>query len=118
MKSEDKILLLYAGIGIYSSSEKDRAYLDTVLDLASTGRLEFLVTDISYGMDYPFSCVFISKEFSDQRSMNDIYQFIGRGRLSNSAQIYMDETCMDRITSVKDETSEVELRNMIKMLKV
>jgi hypothetical protein len=121
MKSEDKILLLYAGIGIYSSGEKDRAYLDTVLDLASTGRLEFLVTDISYGMDYPFSCVFISKEFSDQRSMNDIYQFIcrgGRGRLSNSAQIYMDETCMDRITSVKDETSEVELRNMIKMLKV
>jgi hypothetical protein len=120
MKNEDKILLLYAGVGIYSSREKDRAYLDTVLDLASTGRLEFLVTDISYGMDYPFSCVFISKEYSDQRSMNDIYQFIcrgGRGRLSNSAQIYMDETCMDRITSVKDETSEIELRNMIKVLK-
>jgi hypothetical protein len=30
----------------------------------------------------------------------------------------MDETCMDRITSVRDETCEVELRNMIKMLKV
>lgn len=119
MKNEDKILLLYAGIGIYSSCEKDRAYLDTVLDLASEGRLEFLVTDISYGMDYPFSCVFISKDFSDNRSMNDIYQFIcrgGRGRLSNSAQIYMDEMCMARITSVKDETSEIELRNMIAML--
>ena len=120
MKSEDKILLLYAGVGIYSSCEKDRAYLDTVLNLASEGRLEFLVTDISYGMDYPFSCVFITKEYSDQRSMNDIYQFIcrgGRGRLSNSAQIYMDDTCMERIISVKDETSEIELGNMIEMLK-
>ena len=120
MKSEDKILLLYAGIGIYSSREKDRAYLDAVLDLASGGRLEFLVTDISYGMDYPFSCVFITKEYSDNRSMNDIYQFIcrgGRGRLSNSAHIYMDETCMERITSTKDETSDVELKNMIERLK-
>lgn len=119
MKNEDKILLLYSGIGIYSSNEKDKVYLDTVLDLASAGKLEYLITDISYGMDYPFSCVFISKDYSDKRSMNDIYQFIcrgGRGRLSNSAQIYMDETCMERITSVKDETSEIELRNMIKIL--
>ena len=120
MKSEDKILLLYAGVGIYSSREKDRAYLDTVLDLASGGRLEFLMTDIGYGMDYPFSNVFITKDYSDQRSMNDIYQFIcrgGRGRLSNSAQIYMDETCMARITNIKDETNEIELHNMLEMLK-
>jgi hypothetical protein len=121
MKSEDKILLLYAGVGIYSSREKDRAYLDEVLSLASAGNLEFLVSDISYGMDYPFSCVMITKEFSDQRSMNDIYQLIcrgGRGRLSNMAQIYMDDECMNRITSVKDETSEVELRNMIEVLRI
>jgi len=119
MKNEDKILLLYAGIGIYSSHEKDIVYLSEVLRLASAGKLEYLVTDISYGMDYPFSCVFITKDFSDNSSMNDVYQFIcrgGRGRLSNSAQIYMDDTCMERIISVKDETSEIELRNMISML--
>ena len=119
MKNEDKILLLYAGIGIYSSVEKDKVYLAEVLQLASAGKLEFLITDVSYGMDYPFSCVFITKDFSDTSSMNDIYQFIcrgGRGRLSNSAQIYMDDTCMERIISLKDETSEIELKNMISLL--
>ena len=116
MKNEDKILLLYAGVGIYSSTEKDRSYLEEVLNLASNGNLEFLISDISYGMDYPFSCVFITKEFSEERSMNDIYQLIcrgGRGRLGNSAQIYIEDDCMQRIISTVDETSEIELRNMI-----
>jgi len=33
------------------------------------------------------------------------------------AQIYMDDTCMYRIISTKDETNEIELQNMIRVLK-
>ena len=119
MKNEDKILLLYSGVGIYSSKESDKAYLDEVLSLASLGKLEFLITDVSYGMDYPFSCVFITKEFSNIRSMNDIYQMIcrgGRGRSNNVAQIYIDTDCAHKIISLEDETSTIEVKNMIEVL--
>jgi hypothetical protein len=114
MKNEDLILLLYCGVGIYSAST-DSSYRRKVLELASIGSLEFIITDVCYGMDYPIGCVFITKEFSDTQSLNAIYQLmsrVGRGRMSYMGQVYIHDSCVSRILNPVDETSTIELKNM------
>ena len=114
MKNEDLILLLYCGVGIYSAST-DSSYRRKVLELASMGSLEFIITDVCYGMDYPIGCVFITKEFSDTQSLNAIYQLmsrVGRGRMSYMGQVYIHDSCVSRILNPVDETSTIELKNM------
>lgn len=96
--SEDLILLLYAGVGVYVNPDNTNLnayYLETVLELASAGRLEFLITDASicYGTDFPIGCIFITPEFSNSVGLNTLFQLqsrAGRGRMSYMAQIYMD----------------------------
>jgi hypothetical protein len=115
---ENLLLLLYSGVGIYSSKVRNKKYSAHVLQLISEGRLEFLFTDVCYGFDYPFGCLFISKEFSDAKSTTDIYQLmsrIGRGRLSYCGQVYMDKSCAEKIFS-RDITSLHELENMYDVL--
>lgn len=118
MKNEDLILLLYAGVGVYSETT-DSAYRETVLDLISQGKLEFIISDVCYGMDYPMGCLFITSEFSDRNDLNAIYQLmsrVGRGRMSYMGCIFIDEKCVSRILDSGDETSSLELNNMEKML--
>jgi len=118
MKNEDLILLLYMGVGVYSETT-DSAYRDKVLELASMGKLEFIVTNVCYGMDYPIGCVFITKEFSESQSLNAIYQLmsrVGRGRMSYMGQVYIDDDCVSRILNPIDETNTIELDNMKKVL--
>jgi hypothetical protein len=111
---EDLILLLYMGVGVYSEAVGSD-YRRTVSKLMETGRLEFIVSDVCYGMDYPIGCLLVSKEFSDSQSLNVIYQLmsrVGRGRMSYMGHIYIDESCVGRILDPVDETSSIELRNM------
>lgn len=115
---ETLLLLLYSGIGIYSSKVRNKKYSAFVLQLITEGRLEFLFTDVCYGFDYPFGCLFISKEFSDVKSTTDIYQLmsrIGRGRMSYCGQVYMDKSCAEKIFS-RDTTSLKEIENMYDVL--
>jgi hypothetical protein len=119
MTNEDLILLLYAGVGVYSEMT-DLYYRKTVLEFMSEGRLEFIVSDVCYGMDYPIGCLFISKEFSDSQGLNTLYQLmsrVGRGRMSYMGHIFIDESCMPRILEPIDETSSVELKNMETVLR-
>ena len=118
MDNEDLILLLYAGVGVYTETTNPY-YRKTVLEFMSEGRLEFILSDVCYGMDYPIGCLFISKDFSDTNGLNTIYQLmsrVGRGRMSYMGHIYIDESCVSRILDPIDETSSVELKNMEKIL--
>jgi hypothetical protein len=117
IKDEELILLLFMGVGVYSS-KATKGYTEQVLKLVSEGRLEFLITDVCYGFDYPFGTLFITKEFSDEKSTSDIYQLmsrIGRGRLSYVGQIYMDKSCAEKILG-KDDTTNMEIENMFEVL--
>jgi len=114
LEDEDLILLLYMGIGVYSE-DVNVVYRKTVSRLMEEGKLEFIVSNVCYGMDYPIGCLLISKEFSDTQSLNVIYQLmsrVGRGRMSYMGHIYMDESCVPRILNPVDETSSIELKNM------
>ena len=112
---------------VSTENDVNDVYLDTVLELASQGRLEYLIADSSivYGTDYPIGGVFITEEFSNKHSLNTIYQLISRaGRGSNSmfANVYMPDSCAQKIIgSVQGYDShrgsgDIEKLNMIKYL--
>jgi hypothetical protein len=117
INNEALLLLMYMGVGVYYS-KGPKAYTDQVLKLVSEGKLEFLITDVCYGFDYSFGALFITKEFSDEKSTSDIFQLmsrIGRGRLSYVGQVYMDKTCTEKILG-KDDTTNLEIANMFDVL--
>lgn len=121
--SDDLMLLLCAGVGIYTTNTKlNDYYLDAVIELASSGRLEYLIADstICYGTDYPIGGIFITKEFSDSYGLNTIYQLIsraGRGRNSLFADIHIDNSCAYRIlSSIRGlQVTDIETKNMLEM---
>jgi len=117
--SEELLILLYSGVGVLSSKQTlSRAYTKQVLSLVEDGKLEFLITDICYGFDYPFGCLFITNEFFSQKSTTDIFQLmsrVGRGRLSYFGQIYMDDGCAEKIFG-EDDTQKKEIQNMYEVL--
>jgi hypothetical protein len=124
--SEDLILLLCAGIGVYinpnSKSDLNPNYIKTVLDLAANGRLVYLIGDgsLAYGLDMPFASVTICKDFSDKHSLNTINQLMsraGRGKLSFMSKVYMDTECSEKIlASIRDDFIDVEMQNMADVL--
>ena len=123
--SDDLQLLLCAGVGVFKENDEkmNNVYLNTVLELASQGRLEYLVADSSivYGTDYPIGGVFVTEDFSEKHSLNTIYQLIsraGRGRNSLFADVFMPSSCVDKImSSVRGANiQDNEKENMIKYL--
>ena len=116
MKDEDMVLLLFAGIGIYDENEKDKLYLQTLFNLGIKGQLAFIVSNVSYGIDYPFSKVYIDDEFSKTKSMNEVYQLLsrgGRGQMNNLAKIFISDHCAEKIYDVQEEGDAIEVGNMI-----
>ena len=116
MKNEDMVLLLFAGVGIYDENEQDKLYLQTLFTLGMRGQLAYIISNVSYGMDYPFARVYISKEFSDKKSMNEVYQLLsrgGRGQMSNLAKIFISDACANKILDVDEEGDAVEVMNML-----
>ena len=73
-------LLLMCGVGIYSPSLFDTRYTNEVIRLASNGMLAYVIADynISYGTNYPFNTVIITEDFSDNHSINTLFQLMGR----------------------------------------
>jgi len=116
MKNEDMVLLLFAGVGIYDADEQDKLYLQTLFSFGIKGRLAYIVSNVSYGIDYPFSKVFIDKTFSDSKSMNEVYQLLsrgGRGQMNNLAKIFISNECADKIFNVEEEGDTLEVRDMV-----
>jgi hypothetical protein len=125
--TDDCKLQLLAGVCCYKSSDNqescdiDSEYLETALDLTGQKKMECLIADssICYGTDYPIGGVIITKEFSDSHSLNTIYQLMsraGRGRKSNNAEIYVDNSCaMKILDTVKQGSNAIssEVDNMI-----
>jgi hypothetical protein len=122
---DDIILLLLCGVGIYSSTDRrlNNFYKKYVLNLASEGKLAFLVSDssICYGVNYPINRVFVTKEIGEQISINTLFQLMGRaGRVGISwkAEIYIDDSIVDKLNNyIKKTDDDIELINMIAMYK-
>ena len=96
------ILLLFAGVGIYSPNNNllSNDYTKLILNMASDRKLAFLISDenICYGANYPFSHVVIEDEFAEKHSIGTIFQLAGRaGRVGQSWVAY---------AHVGDKTSE------------
>jgi hypothetical protein len=122
---EEHKLELIAGVGCYGNPETihmDENYLDNVLDLTSQKKMETLIADssICYGTDYPIGGVIITEAFSDEHSLNTVYQLMaraGRGRKSSTAEIYVHPKCaaniLETVKMGKDARNN-EVENMIK----
>lgn len=120
--ADDLLTLLFAGVGIYVSNhpEIDDAYLQTVLDMASDGKLAYIVADnsICFGTNYPINYVIITDEFAEEHSINTLFQLMGRtGRTNKSwkGTIYVSNTIAKRIINYTRNMgeSEIEAKNMI-----
>ena len=76
--NDDLILLLMAGVGIYSVGLDDPSYRSTVLSLASAGKLAYLIADesICFGTNYPINHVIIARDFN--HSLCTCLQALGR----------------------------------------
>jgi hypothetical protein len=120
MKNSDMVLLLFAGVGIYDENETDKLYLQTLFSLGIKGQLAYIVSNVSYGMDYPFTKVYISDEFSEKKSMNEVYQLLsrgGRGQMSNLAKIFVSSGCAQKILDVNEEGDTLEVNNILSLWK-
>jgi hypothetical protein len=116
---DDLKLLLCAGIGVISINPSDYNYNSKVLELASDGRLAYLISDssICYGTNYPINRVFITDEFALKHSINTIFQLMGRaGRVGKSwkAEIYVTNDIAKRIINYARNLDEadIEANNM------
>jgi hypothetical protein len=93
------------------------------LDYTSNKKIESIIADssICYGTDYPIGGVIITPEFAKNHSLNTIYQLIsraGRGRKSSNAEIYIDDTCAERIINTVKLGNKIvssEIENMIQV---
>jgi hypothetical protein len=89
LADDDLMLLLMCGVGIYTNDYKyvDKAYVDYVMKLASTGSLAYIVADssLSYGANYPINRVFMAEDFCKNHSIDTVFQSISRaGRVGKS----------------------------------
>jgi hypothetical protein len=119
--TDDTKINLLSGICCYGNPESielDEDYLATSLDLTSNKKIESIIADssICYGTDYPIGGVIITPEFAEKHSLNTIYQLMsraGRGRKSSNAEIYINNTCAEKILNTvklgnKFISSEIE----------
>jgi hypothetical protein len=121
----DEILtLLFAGVGIYSTINKSLCpkYLKTVLEMASSGQLAYIVSDISicYGTNYPINRVIVTDEFAKNHSINTLFQLFGRaGRVGRSwiAVVYISNHVAKQIIDYTQLNIKVivEIDNMTKV---
>jgi hypothetical protein len=124
MSSENNLLLvgLVLGVGIYSPTKTSERYQNEVLNLASEGKLAYIVadTDIAYGTNYAIENIIIDNTcFSGENphSISTLFQVIARaGRVGKSwrAMIYCDSVIIEMLKSyiqTDDGTNEADKIN-------
>jgi len=87
--SEELMILLRAGVGVYSNHNRHLTprYSEFVLDMASEGKLAFLVSDgsINYGANYHIGHVIVFDDLAKKHSIGTLFQLWGRaGRVGKS----------------------------------
>ncbi len=121
-------LLLFAGVGIYSPTNKNTEcpiYQSCVLKLASEGKLAYLVADnsISYGTNYPIGVVMICDDFSNIHSIYTLFQLMGRaGRVGQSwkAEAYIGSDMAKKLIdyTLHPERYDIEAQNINNMVEI
>jgi hypothetical protein len=97
----DIMMLLFCGIGVYSSKIKSFRYKNYIMELANEGRLSYLYTDLelSYGLNIPVTTVIIPEKSAEKKSIGYIFQTMGRvGREGKSVKA----TAFVSNTQIKD----------------
>jgi len=122
--SDDILTLLFCGIGIISPEHKllDDRYMSCVLELASEGKLAYLLSDASicYGTNHPTVRVIVAPDFSNLHSINTLFQLFGRaGRVNKSwkAEVYISDDIAREIITFANGSSDagsIEEKNMKK----
>ena len=113
------MILLFAGIGIYCPSSKilNEAYNSTVLDMASSDSLAYLISDrsISYGTNYALYSAIVTERFTNEhKSSNLWFQLFSRtgrpGQSWKSAVIISNSAAMTLLNYAKHpETSSANI---------
>ena len=125
--SDDLLILLFAGVGIYCPESPDvtDVYTNLVLYLASNGQLAYLITDdsICYGTNYPIARVFITDDLARDHSIQTIFQLMGRtGRIGQSyrAECIIDDNTIVRLRDFINNPDSIEriteTRNMTNIM--
>jgi hypothetical protein len=97
------LLLLFAGVGVYGDvPELSQSYKTLVSNLASNGRLRFVISDdtIIYGTDWPIGIVVCLDDIADKHSVASLMQLFGRaGRVGKcyTAFAYASNRVHERI---------------------
>jgi hypothetical protein len=113
--SDFVLTLLFCGIGIYQKSKYlCPVYLQTVLELASEGKLVYFCVDhsIVYGTNYKINCIYITDDFAEKHSINTIIQCCGRaGRVGKSyfAHVYISNSTINKFMNFIHNTSYVNI---------
>lgn len=109
------LLLLFCGVGIYSPGNRmlDQNYINTVLSLAESGNLAYLIADssICYGTNYPINRVFVVEDFSNSHSIYTLFQLMGRaGRVGRSwkAEAYVHDSCARSILEYSNDPDKYD----------
>jgi hypothetical protein len=122
--SDEILTLLYAGVGVYSMIDKSICpnYTKVVLELASSGILAYIISDVSicYGTNYPISRIVVTDDFANEHSINTLFQLFGRaGRVGRSwiAVVYVSSTIANSIIEYTQKKTKitVEAKNMCLM---
>lgn len=124
MDKEDNLLLigLALGVGIYSPTTTSDRYKNEVLNLASEGKLAYIVadTDIAYGTNYAIEHIIIDDTCftgTNAHSISTLFQVIARaGRVGKSwrAMIYCGTgviNILDNYTKENIKTNEADKIN-------
>ena len=124
MDKEDNLLLvgLALGVGIYSPTTTSDRYKNEVLNLASEGKLAYIVadTDIAYGTNYAIEHIIIDDTGftgTNAHSISTLFQVIARaGRVGKSwrAMIYCGTgviNILDNYTKENIKTNEADKIN-------
>lgn len=127
--SDELMILLRAGIGVYSNHNKHLTprYSEFVLDLASEGKLAFLVSDgsINYGANYHIGHVIVFDDLAKKHSIGTLFQLWGRaGRVGKSwtAHAYIvgkdtEKRFMRYMKGELDRGVSMEAKNLVSAMK-
>lgn len=119
--SDEILALLFTGVGVYSTNDKSICpnYLKAVLDMASSGKLAYIVADVSicYGTNYPINRIIVTDDFANAHSINTLFQLFGRaGRVGRSwiAIVYVSEMVSKKLVDYvqKNIKIDTEAENM------